>query len=52
VTADDIAARAYLDHAAWWDSLDDEQRAVLERRRRVLGSLDDTAALNRWEADR
>jgi hypothetical protein len=49
-TADtDAAVRAHLDHDAWWASLTDEQRASLERRRKILGSLDDTHALNRSE---
>lgn len=52
MSADDIAARAYLDYEAWWDSLTDDERALIERRRKVLGSLDETAGLNRWEADR
>jgi hypothetical protein len=50
-TATDLLrqARAYLDHEKWWDGLTDEQRAELSRRRQILGSLDDTYALNRHE---
>ena len=48
-TATDSVARAHLDHDEWWASLTDEQRAHVERRRRVLGSIDDTHALNRSE---
>jgi hypothetical protein len=50
VMTDDLAtARAFLDHENWWDSLTDDQRAELSRRRSILGSLDDTHALNRSE---
>jgi len=48
MSADDTA-RAYLDHDAWWADLTDDQRATISRRREVLGSLDDTYALNRSE---
>ena len=48
MSADDTA-RAYLDHDAWWADLTDDQRATISRRREVLGSLDDTHALNRSE---
>lgn len=30
----------------------DEQKAIRDRRRKILGSLDDTYALNRAEAER
>jgi hypothetical protein len=42
-------ARAYLDHDEWWESLTDEQRNKVAKRRQILGSLDDTYALNRSE---
>lgn len=45
----DTQIRAYLDHEKWLASLTDEQRAELTSRRQILGSLDDTHALNRWE---
>lgn len=49
--ADDLArARAFLVEQPKLDeSLTDDQRAILNRRRKVLGSLDDTYALNRSE---
>lgn len=47
---DDLTrARAYLDNAKRIESLTDEQRAEESRRRQILGSLDDTHALNRAE---
>jgi hypothetical protein len=49
MTDDLSAARAYLDHEKWWAGLTDDQRAELSRRRSILGSLDETAALNRSE---
>ena len=41
--------RAYLDRDKWWASLTDEMRARINRNRQILGSLDDTHALNRSE---
>jgi hypothetical protein len=49
VTTDDERIRAFLDHEAWWESLADEQQDAIKRRRRILGSLEDTHALNRSE---
>jgi len=43
----DQAIRAHLDHADWEASMTDAQRAETRRRRAILGSLDDTHALNR-----
>lgn len=43
------AINAHLSHADWWASLTDEGRARIERRRKILGSLEDTHALNRSE---
>lgn len=41
------AINAHLSHADWWASLTDEQRANVERRRRVFGSLDVAHEMNR-----
>ena len=48
--ADLAAARALLDTGLrQWDRMTDEERAAKNERRSVLGSLDDTYALNRHE---
>ena len=39
--------KAHLSHADWWASLSPDERADIERRRKILGGLDETAALNR-----
>lgn len=43
---DPATYRAHLDH---YDALTDDQRAAASKRRQILGSLDDTHALNRSE---
>lgn len=51
MTADDdlTRARAYMNAEKRWAELTDEQRAAESKRRKVLGSSEDTAALNRSE---
>lgn len=43
----EAAAKAHLSHNDWWASLSPEERANVERRRLILGGLDEAAALNR-----
>lgn len=51
MAADPDKIRALLDHNAWAESLTETERVRVEMRRKILGGLDDTAALNRAEAE-
>jgi hypothetical protein len=50
MTTDAEQIRAHLDHDVWAESLTEQEGVRVEMRRKILGGLDDTAALNRVEA--